>query len=199
MKSGIYAYYDNVKEQIVYVGQSTNIPKRHKDHLSPTFYCAQRINKVLQSNPNRYSLIILKKCSPKDLDYWEVTLIALFNPKFNFTHGGHGMRGYKHSNTTKAKLKKAWETRTVTEDHKLNLSKTINRSGFFHVYKEKTPGCKRGFTWRYQYYDDVGKLRRLGSVSLFKLKQKVLDKGLEWKIVNETLAKQTIQNERVGR
>ena len=194
MTSGIYAYYDTLDDMIVYVGQSVNIRKRHNEHFSRRLYDVQKVNSILQNNPERYSLIILKECEVDLLDYWEITFIALFNPKFNFTNGGGGIKGHKHSDYTKDKLKKARRGRKITETQKHKVSKTMTGTGFFHVYKEKNLQCKRGFTWRYQYIED-GKLKRLGSVSIVKLKQKVLAKGLPWKIIDESLANQIIQNE----
>lgn len=104
--SGIYGYWDKLKDEIVYVGQAVDIRLRHNEHYSPARYNAQTINGVLQSNKNRYEIIILKECSIDYLDFWEITLIALFNPKFNFTDGGEGSRGFKHSLETKQKLSK---------------------------------------------------------------------------------------------
>lgn len=104
MASGIYGYWDNIKDDIVYVGQAFDIKIRHYEHLSPARYNAQTINRVLQNNKDRYTLIVLKECSIDDLNYWERTLIALFNPKFNYTDGGEGSRGFKHSEETKQKL-----------------------------------------------------------------------------------------------
>ena len=104
MTSGIYGYWDNLKDEIVYVGQAINIKIRHNEHYSPVRYNAQTINRVLQNNKARYDLIVLKECSIDDLDFWEITLIGLFKPKFNYTDGGEGSRGFKHSEEKKQKL-----------------------------------------------------------------------------------------------
>lgn len=104
--SGIYGYWDKLKDEIVYVGQAVDIRLRHNEHYSPARYNAQTINRVLQSNKNRYEIIILKECSIDYLDFWEITLIAVFNPKFNFTDGGEGSHGFKHSLEIKQKLSK---------------------------------------------------------------------------------------------
>lgn len=95
MVSGIYGYYDNLKDKIVYIGKSSNLKRRYKQHL----YASKKlqIDKIIRNNPKRYDFIILKKCDDKKLNYWEITLIALFNPKFNFTNGGDGATGYKHT------------------------------------------------------------------------------------------------------
>ena len=56
MASGIYGYWDNIKDDIVYVGQAFDIKIRHYEHLSPARYNAQTINRVLQNNKDRYTL-----------------------------------------------------------------------------------------------------------------------------------------------
>lgn len=95
MVSGIYGYYDNLKDKIVYIGKSSNLKRRYKQHLHVSRKL--QIDKIIRNNPKRYDFIILKKCDDKKLNYWEITLIALFNLKFNFTNGGDGTTGYKHT------------------------------------------------------------------------------------------------------
>ena len=60
------------------------------------------------------------------------------------------------------------------------MSKSRNSTGFFRVTKQKDSCCKQGFKWKYQYIDEDGKQKAIYSVDIDKLKQKVLDKGLEW-------------------
>ena len=122
MTSGIYAYYDNLKDEIVYIGKSNNISHRHKQHMDTSLRHRQVINSILQNNPNRYSLIILKKCSVDLLDNWEIELIALFNPKFNFTNGGEGMSGFKMPQSAKDKLSKALKGVPKSPEHVKKVS-----------------------------------------------------------------------------
>jgi len=61
----------------------------------------------------------------------------------------------------------------------LHLAKKNNTTGYYRVYKDKNKRMKQGFIWRYKYYDN-GKLKAIVSVDIDKLKEKVLDKGLEW-------------------
>ena len=131
MTSGIYGYWDNLKDEIVYVGQAINIKIRHNEHYSPVRYNAQTINRVLQNNKARYDLIVLKECSIDDLDFWEITLIGLFKPKFNYTDGGEGSRGFKHSEETKQKLSEMLSGensynygRKFTEEHRRKISES---------------------------------------------------------------------------
>lgn len=63
----------------------------------------------------------------------------------------------------------------------LSKSKTelLNTTGYFGVTKVKEKYCKNGFRWGYHYRED-GKRKFMSSVSLEKLKEKVLSKGLRW-------------------
>ena len=247
MTSGIYGYWDNLNDEIVYVGQAVNIKLRHNEHYSPARYNAQTINRVIQNNKERYGLVVLKKCNIDDLDYWERTLIALFNPKFNYTDGGEGSRGFKHSEETKQKLSEMLSGensynygRKFTEEHRRKISesnkgnqaflgkkhaeetkqkireanlgrtfsaesrkkmseaqsKTNNTTGFYLVSKKKHSKYRQGFMWGYNYVDDDGKRKSLFSISLPKLEEKVKSKGLRWEIIDEELAKKTIEEDK---
>lgn len=247
MTSGIYGYWDNLKDELVYVGQAFDIKLRHNEHLSPARYDAQTINRVLQNNKERYDLIVLKKCGIDDLNYWERTLIALFNPKFNYTDGGEGSRGFKHSEETKQKLsemlsgensynygrkfseehrrkisesnkgKQAFLGKKHTEETKQKIreanlgrtfstesrkkmseaqSKTNTTTGFYLVSKKKHSKYRQGFMWGYNYLDDDGKRKSIFSISLPKLEEKVKSKGLHWEIIDEDLAEKTIEEDK---
>lgn len=118
--SGIYAYYDNLKHEIVYVGKDSHIDenRRHKDHYSPSNRDKQVINKVLQNdNTGRYTYVILEKGDFTNdmLNEKEISWISYFNPKFNFTPGGDGVGsgenhpnyGKKHSKETREKMSRS--------------------------------------------------------------------------------------------
>ena len=61
-----------------------------------------------------------------------------------------------------------------------------NSTGYYRVFKEKDKTTSQGFKWRYSYYDNNGKKKRLSSVDLNTLKEKVLSMGLTWRRLNET-------------
>ena len=80
-------------------------------------------------------------------------------------------------------------------DERVKLSKAQNNStGFYRVSKKRKKSCKNGFTFEYSYYEGTRR-KFLSSVSLLKLKEKVLGKGLDWCIIDEGLAMQTLENE----
>ena len=68
----------------------------------------------------------------------------------------------------------------LTLDHKIAMSKSHNSTGFFRVSKEYSDKYKQGFTYKYRYLEN-GKEKKISSVSIDKLKEKVLFKNLEWK------------------
>lgn len=65
-------------------------------------------------------------------------------------------------------------------NHKIAMSKSRNSTGFFRVSKQYSDKFKQGFRYRYRYLEN-GKEKSISSVSIDKLKEKVLSKNLEWK------------------
>ena len=68
----------------------------------------------------------------------------------------------------------------MREEHRKNLSKSRNTTGFYRVSKEKCKSCKQGFKWVYAYYDEKGKRKKITTVNLKKLEEKVKTKGFDW-------------------
>ena len=68
-----------------------------------------------------------------------------------------------------------------TLESKIKMSKAQNSTGYFRVSKQHCERCNQGFMWRYSYTDDNGQFKQFRSVSLDKLKKRVLAEGLEWK------------------
>lgn len=177
---GIYKYKDLETGEVVYVGKDSYIYKnqRYRDHLNPSKYDRQPFNRILQNNPDRYEYSVLyssDSVSDDDLNMLEMSFIERYNPKFNFTKGGDGSTGYKHTEETKQKMRKP-----KSEGMKYKISKTMNTSGYFRVTKQKDKKSKQGFYWRYIYKEN-GKSKSISSVDIEKLEQKVKAKGLEWR------------------
>ena len=109
---GIYCYEDTLKDnKIVYVGKDSHIHenRRHKEHMWPSRYNKQPINSILQKNKGRYKYRILKSWNgnehPKNLaDILEILYIRRYKPKFNFTIGGDGSKGYQYTDEQRKKL-----------------------------------------------------------------------------------------------
>lgn len=247
MTSGIYCYKDTLKDNtIVYVGKDSHIDenRRKKEHMYPSKYDEQVINRILQNNPNRYSYHVLKQGDFNEnlLNALEIIYTHRYKPKFSFTIGGDGVRGHKlsdahkkklsenhadfsgennpfygrthtkesklkmssakkgkplseatrkklseslkgrvFSDETRRKLSLAQKGRKLSDEHRENMIKSKNSTGFFRVYKRKQKDCTQGFRWVYQYPNELGKISQISSVDLNKLKEKVLNNGLEWR------------------
>ena len=61
----------------------------------------------------------------------------------------------------------------------INISKGHNSSGYFRVTIDKRNDTKQGFIYVYRYYEDY-KPKKIRSVDIKKLEEKVKAKGLEW-------------------
>ena len=112
MTVGIYCYRDlQNNNEIVYIGKDSNIHKklRYYAHKNPSCYNQQPINRILQNNPKRYKYSVLKSFE-KELYHdgffnaLESIYIKRYNPIFNFTKGGEGVTGFKHSEDTKKRM-----------------------------------------------------------------------------------------------
>lgn len=85
---GIYLYRDLKEDEVIYVGQSKDIYHRHRQHMAPSNYDGQQINRVLQGDPARYILEIERRCAKSELNLLEEMYIETLQPKFNFMPGG---------------------------------------------------------------------------------------------------------------
>lgn len=109
---GIYGYYDNKNEMIVYIGKDSYMHenRRKQGHEMPSTYNNQQINRVIQNNPKRYTYCPLIELDDtftnNDLNELEIYFIELFKTYkydnmeknvFNFTKGGEGSVGYHHT------------------------------------------------------------------------------------------------------
>lgn len=59
-----------------------------------------------------------------------------------------------------------------------------NTTGYLRVSLDTYPNAKSGKRYVYRYYNN-GKRKSITSVSLEKLKKKVLKKGLKWEKINK--------------
>ena len=126
MTKGIYCYIDKENDKIVYVGKDSYIDKnqRHGHHLAPSAYNAQPINRILQNNPNRYKYCVLweiDNCTDNHLNQMEIFYIKKHDPQFNFTEGGDGISGYKHTEESKRKISEA-----LKGENNPNYGKTLS-------------------------------------------------------------------------
>ena len=87
------------------------------------------------------------------------------------------------------------KARLSDEENKLNehLHTNGNTTGFYRVGKNKSKKTSQGFVWVYTYKEN-GVKKTLSRTNFFKLKKAVKEKGLPWKIINESLARDTLNS-----
>lgn len=89
------------------------------------------------------------------------------------------MSGRKLSQKTREKLSKSHLGKKLPDKQKISISKTLNTSGYYRVCKLNDKSCKQGFVWAYRYYKN-GKQKKISSIDIKKLEEKVRAKGLKW-------------------
>lgn len=78
--------------------------------------------------------------------------------------------------------------KTHKDESKLKMSLKKSSTGIFRVHKRNEPQVSKGYAWFYEFRN--GECRKtFSSVSLKKLKDKIIGKGLEWIVLDETKAK----------
>lgn len=212
MTIGIYCI-KNVKTGQMYIGQSSNIEKRKKEHLS-SLKTNNHYNKFLQNSWNKYgeknfSFNIIETFDENTpfindvLNDSEEYFIQAYNTfcdenHYNMNKGGeffargesNPMYGLKHSNETKEKMRKA----KLNKKQK-NISIKKNSTGFYRVSKKRKKDTKYGFFYSYECRLN-GKRKTFNSVNLNSLKERIIKNGLEWSIIDEKKAKKTLEIER---
>lgn len=88
--------------------------------------------------------------------------------------------GRKHTEETKQKMREArlgskYELKRIIE-----MSKQSTTTGYYMVSKHNKKDSVQGFIYRYTYYDENDKKKRISSVDINKLEKKVKDKKLLW-------------------
>ena len=119
MKSGIYKI-ENLKTNKVYIGSAVNVTKRFRCHIS-TLRSGKHRNDKLQKSFNKhgddcFEFKVLIECEVKDLLMYEQKLIDLYDAVtngYNICPTAGSFIGRKHSEETKAKMRKAWEARRL--------------------------------------------------------------------------------------
>lgn len=133
----------------------------------------------------------------------EIQYIRQLKPKFNFTDGGDGTSGFKHSEETRKKMSESQKGennpmygKTLSEEARKKISEARNTTGFYRVCKHKSKNIKQGFMWCYRYQNE-NKRRKFSSVSLSQLEKKVKAQNLPWEIINKEYAKQSLREDEI--
>lgn len=153
----------------IYIGQTTSEKRRMKEHISKSnnpkssdyntpFHRAIRkygINSFIYSIEQTITAPN-KKALKETLDYWEIFYIKLYDcraPKgYNCTIGGDGVLGFKHSETTKARMKNSHTGVKRSEETKKKMrawqiGKKLSNETKLKISKAHT-GKKRPNTYR---------------------------------------------------
>lgn len=72
-----------------------------------------------------------------------------------------------------------------------NISKALTSTGFYLVSTAQCAQCKSPIMYRYQYQDKDGKRKKISSIDLDKLEQRVKACGLRWEIIDKEKAEKT--------
>lgn len=138
--NGLYGYWDNVKQKVVYIGQSNNIGRRFNEHIQPSRYDEQQINMVLQNNPDRYEPFIFvdgdyTKDELNELEYEAVEIFKLNrykypeNEGFNFQDGGKVKEIHEETKKKMSESKKGtigyWKGKTRPNETKEKISESL--------------------------------------------------------------------------
>lgn len=210
--SGIYSIINKSNGKI-YVGQTSRpFDERKSEHFN-RLNRQVHSNPHLQSAWNKYGedafeFNILENCPKEDLgenEDWWITYFDSTNQSkgYNLQSGGvsdytvsdetrkkqsEALKGYKHSEEFCKKISDARKGMVFSETHKRNMSKSkcksLNNSGFYRVHKDKDSRYAQGFRYVYKWVEN-GKNKKITSVSLDKLKEKVLSQGLVWCRIEE--------------
>ena len=153
MTKGIYCYIDKKNDNIVYVGKDSHIDegRRRRAHLAPSNYNAQPINRILQNNPFRYRYSVLWEiddCTDNHLNQMEFFYIKKYNPQFNFTDGGDGMTGFKHSEETRKKISennaRYWQGKTLSAKTRKKMSEAQKGKTLSEETRKKISEANKG-------------------------------------------------------
>ena len=165
---GIYAYFDKKDNSVVYVGKDSSLDKQRRryDHKSPSKYDVQPFNRIVQNNPNRYTyqVLVWNVEDQETLNALEIQYIRQLKPKFNFTDGGDGSCGFKHSDETRkkrseyrkgkkhsdetrskmSKIRKGKKCKPFTEEHKRKLSEANKGKKLSEEHRRKISEAHKG-------------------------------------------------------
>lgn len=197
MTCGIYKITRKDTGQM-YIGLSENIEKRYCQHANGHHIENSYIDRAMvKHGEDKFDLEIIEEL-PNDRTllmkreaYWVDYYNTYENDfHYNLTPGGEfnpmkvpeiaaKMSGRTLSQKTREKLSQAHLEQKLPDKQKISISKALNTSGYYRVYKLNDKSCKQGFVWAYRYYKN-GKHKKISSVDIKKLEKKVKAKGLEW-------------------
>lgn len=202
---GIYQIKNQINNKI-YIGQSIDVERRLRQHLG---YCRNHdfnnenehlLNSFIKYGEKNFKASIITTCQPNQLNLfeeWFINILGSANPKngYNKTLGGESnipteeMR--KKMSSTRSGRRNPMYGKTQTKQTRETISRRKNKTGFLNVGHAKDNRLKQGFSWRYRYTNQHKQRQQILKTNLYDLKQEVLKRNLEWKIIDKNNAKQT--------
>ena len=165
---GIYCYIDNNDDSIVYVGKDSHIDKsfRHKEHMRPSQYDKQQINRVIQNNPTRYVYkeLYVADCSKEELNQLEIEYIEKYTPLFNFAKVGEGTGGWNPSKEWRQKKREFMKGNTINKGRVLDekwrkhLSESQKGRKLSENHKQKISEAHKGKSLSEEHKKKIGAL-----------------------------------------
>ena len=185
---GIYCII-NIYNNKIYIGQSSNILKRKKEHFI-TLKNGYHKNIHLQRAYNKYGknnfiFKVLMYCDNDELDMYENFFIKIFQATNR--DKGYNILEYSTQNPSKTqevrdKISLWHQNKKETLEQKINISKGMQGTNeYFRVSKRYDKRYKQGFIYTYRYYDTNKKRKQIVATDINKLKEKVLNSNLEWR------------------
>ena len=113
-----------------YVGSSMNLARRLKEYFN-IYYLERELKKgnraissaLLKHGYANFSLEILEYCDPDKIIIREQYYLDLLKPEYNILQTAGSLRGYKHSEEVKAKIR----AYTLTSEQKAKLSEHLEK------------------------------------------------------------------------
>lgn len=128
---GIYGLRNKVNGKW-YVGQSVNIYSRWNEYRSGRCRRQKKIsNALLKYGTDNFEWNVLEECQPKQLNEREIHWISKMDSVkygYNLTAGGQGgsiRNGMTHTPETIAKIKKSLTGRSLSQEHKESIRRTL--------------------------------------------------------------------------
>ena len=222
---GVYEIFNmvNGKSYIGQSTNITQRLSRHKSELRHNKHQNLHLQNAWNKyGEHSFLFNILEYCNIDELDDIERYYINIWNLTnsqygYNVESGGNlnktlsektrkkiseSKKGKTHSLETRKKMSennaRYWQGKTLSEETRKKMSESMsevhNTTGFYRVSKNKKNSCKQGFIWNYQY--SLGSKRKsITAVDLKTLEKKVKKEGLEWEILDDEKAKQSLKKD----
>lgn len=186
LNEGIFTnviYYSEFADGRKYVGQTTQgFLKRHNDHMRKDKE-NNHYNNVLQKHmgeaviyPICFGVEDIEDIDTVDLlnglEVAEIMLRETYNDVDPENGLNHTTGGYSHEKSQALKER---------------FSKISTNTGIYNLFKKDSKDVSQGFRWIYKYKEN-GKSHEITSISLMKVKEKVLSNNLPWTILDEKKA-----------